>query len=35
MYWEGNREFFAFGCGAASYINKHRFTRPKSVSTYY
>jgi coproporphyrinogen III oxidase-like Fe-S oxidoreductase len=35
MYWEGDTEYMAFGCGAASYIDGYRFTRPKSLKQYY
>lgn len=35
MYWEGNREYFAMGTGAASYVDRARFTRPKTVKGYY
>ena len=35
MYWEGSREFMGFGCGAASYFQKRRFTRPKTLKKYY
>lgn len=35
MYWEGNQEYFGFGCGAASYTQNIRFSRPKSIKKYY
>lgn len=35
MYWEGDQEYFGFGCGAASFLNSTRFSRPRLVSQYY
>jgi oxygen-independent coproporphyrinogen-3 oxidase len=35
IYWEGDREYLAFGCGAASYLDQIRFSRPKTLSEYY
>lgn len=35
MYWSGDTEWIACGTGAASYINKVRFTRPKSIKKYF
>ena len=35
MYWEGDTEYLGFGCGAASYIDEVRFTRPKQLKSYY
>ena len=35
MYWLGNKDYLAFGCGAASYVNSVRFTRPKQLAKYY
>lgn len=35
MYWKGNEEFLAFGTGAASFVNKYRFTRPKNIKQYF
>lgn len=35
MYWKGNIEYLAFGMGAASYTNKTRFTRPKTLKKYF
>jgi putative oxygen-independent coproporphyrinogen III oxidase len=34
VYWE-NRPYYAFGMGAASYIDGKRFTRPRQTQTYY
>jgi len=34
IYWE-NRPYYAFGMGAASYLNLQRFTRPKKRKEYY
>ncbi|MBE9228109.1 coproporphyrinogen III oxidase [Phormidium sp. LEGE 05292] len=34
VYWE-NRPYYAFGMGAASYLNRQRFTRPKKRKEYY
>jgi putative oxygen-independent coproporphyrinogen III oxidase len=34
VYWE-NRPYYAFGMGAASYIQGKRFTRPRQTQTYY
>ncbi|KAL4468683.1 hypothetical protein ABPG74_005186 [Tetrahymena malaccensis] len=35
IYWEGNKDFLAFGMGASSLLNYRRYTRPKTVSRYY
>lgn len=35
MYWKGDVEWLACGTGAASYHNKTRFTRPKTVKKYF
>ena len=35
MYWDGDTEYLAFGCGAASYVDKVRFSRPKTLKNYY
>ena len=35
MYWEGDTEYLAFGCGAASYIDGIRFSRPKQLKQFY
>ena len=35
MYWEGDTEYLAYGCGAASYIDGYRFSRPKTLKQYY
>lgn len=32
-YWEG-RPYVAFGMGAASYVNGHRFSRPRRLASY-
>lgn len=34
VYWE-NRPYYGFGMGAASYVNGHRFTRPRTRREYY
>jgi putative oxygen-independent coproporphyrinogen III oxidase len=34
VYWE-NRPYYAFGMGAASYIEGKRFTRPRQTQTYF
>jgi len=34
VYWE-NRPYYAFGMGAASYLNHTRFTRPRTRKDYY
>ncbi len=34
VYWE-NRPYYAFGMGAASYIEGKRFTRPRKTKEYY
>lgn len=34
VYWE-NRPYYAFGMGAASYIDRQRFTRPRKRKEYY
>jgi putative oxygen-independent coproporphyrinogen III oxidase len=34
VYWE-NRPYYAFGMGAASYLNQQRFTRPRKRREYY
>lgn len=35
IYWEGNKDFLAFGMGASSLLNNKRFTRPKTITKYY
>lgn len=35
MYWEGDQEYLGFGCGSASYLDKKRFTRPRTIKKYY
>ena len=35
MYWSGDTEYLAFGCGAASFLDRVRFTRPKTLNKYY
>ena len=35
MYWRGDTEWMACGTGAASYTDKARFSRPKSIKKYY
>ena len=34
VYWE-NRPYYGFGMGAASYVNKQRFNRPRTRAEYY
>ncbi|MEM1369471.1 MAG: radical SAM family heme chaperone HemW [Cyanobacteria bacterium P01_H01_bin.15] len=34
VYWQ-NQPYFAFGMGAASYVNGQRFTRPRTRQEYY
>ena len=34
VYWE-NKPYYAFGMGAASYIDHQRFSRPRTRKTYY
>jgi putative oxygen-independent coproporphyrinogen III oxidase len=34
VYWE-NRSYYAFGMGAASYVEGKRFTRPRKTKEYY
>ncbi|MDZ8083286.1 MAG: radical SAM family heme chaperone HemW [Nostoc sp. DcaGUA01] len=34
VYWE-NRPYYGFGMGAASYIERKRFTRPRKTKEYY
>lgn len=33
-YWQGNREYLAFGMGATSLISGKRVTRPKTLNKY-
>jgi coproporphyrinogen III oxidase-like Fe-S oxidoreductase len=35
MYWSGDVPYLAFGCGAASFLDRYRFTRPKTLTKYY
>lgn len=35
MYWEGNKEFLAFGMGASNLINEKRINRPKNLAKYF
>ncbi|CDW83600.1 coproporphyrinogen iii oxidase [Stylonychia lemnae] len=35
MYWEGDQEYLSFGCGAASYYQSMRFSRPRTLAKYY
>lgn len=35
MYWEGDTPYLAFGSGAASLLAGARFTRPKSLPSYF
>ncbi|NJO78940.1 MAG: coproporphyrinogen III oxidase [Cyanobacteria bacterium RM1_2_2] len=34
VYWQ-NRPYYGFGMGAASYLNRQRFTRPRKRQAYY
>jgi oxygen-independent coproporphyrinogen-3 oxidase len=34
VYWE-NRPYYGFGMGATSYVQGHRFTRPRKTKEYY
>jgi len=34
VYWE-NRPYYGFGMGAASYVQRQRFTRPRKTKEYY
>jgi len=34
VYWQ-NRPYYGFGMGAASYVDKKRFTRPRKTQEYY
>lgn len=35
MYWAGDTNYLAFGCGSASFVNRVRFSRPKQLKKYY
>lgn len=35
MYWTGDTQYLAFGCGAASFLDRVRFSRPKTLTKYY
>ena len=35
MYWQGNREYLAFGMGAVSLLNGVRFQRPRNLKRYF
>jgi coproporphyrinogen III oxidase-like Fe-S oxidoreductase len=35
MYWTGYRPWLAFGNGAASFVDRVRFSRPRSLVKYY
>ncbi len=35
MYWTGYQPWLAFGNGAASFVNRVRFSRPRSLVKYY
>lgn len=35
VYWEGNKDFAAFGMGATSLLGGLRETRPKRLASYY
>jgi oxygen-independent coproporphyrinogen-3 oxidase len=34
-YWQGNKEYLAYGMGATSLTANQRITRPRTVSKYY
>jgi len=34
VYWKGDEPFFGFGMGAASFMDRQRFTRPKTLKQY-
>lgn len=34
-YWQGDKQFGAFGMGATSLLNGYRVTRPKNIAKYY
>jgi hypothetical protein len=34
VYWEGDAPYYAFGLGAASYLQQRRFSRPRSMTKY-
>ena len=34
MYWQGNAQYYAFGLGAASYLQRRRFSRPRGMGAY-
>ncbi len=34
VYWDGTAPYYAFGLGAASYLEGRRFSRPKKMGEY-
>ena len=34
MYWEGDAPYYAFGLGAASYLQGRRVSRPRGMGAY-
>ena len=34
MYWQGDAQYYAFGLGAASYLQSRRFSRPRGMGAY-
>lgn len=34
VYWQGNAQYYAFGLGAASYLQRRRFSRPRGMGAY-
>ena len=34
VYWRGDASYYAFGLGAASYLQDRRFSRPRGMSAY-
>lgn len=35
MYWEGDKQFFGFGMGASSLVDRIRYKRPSNLKKYY
>ena len=34
VYWRGDASYYAFGLGAASYLQDRRFSRPRGMGAY-
>ena len=34
VYWQGNAQYYAFGLGAASHLQRRRFSRPRGMGAY-